>query len=862
MGRLMVRRLCALAALATVLVLPPQVLVATCNVPQPVAAVLAGVAGSTSGGSCVPSSALGSLVGFMALCVWVYLVLVAILRAAAVLGARARIAGASWLLTLTNRLAGGGWVRRLVDVALGLAMVTASGAGQLATPDQPDAPDATPGAFAAAAAPTHGSPRAAGGVDQPASIARDEPMVRYDEDRRWHVVRPGETLAMIAEQELGDPRLDELLFEQNQGRPMPDGGRLENPNLLRPGWIIELPSPRFIPPPATAPPELAPPATTASPSVPPPMTAPQQRRPHVVIELPSGSVIAFSLWVAMASALLLALLRNRRARLPEPPEPGICRYHPETATVTQQVIDRGQALATDEPWDVPASGQAEDAATPPLPTLALDDLACTDPGRVLAAERDDRPIDLDLTGLGALVLRGPDATRAARAAVVTMLTQHGPASAEVLAVGDVLEHVPDFPGLRRAGDLAGALSVLEAEAIHRTRRLDAEDIDDFTGYRRQRPDDPLPALVLLADHVPTTQTGRLEALAAQASRLGMSILLVDAQVEGAACIELDDTGTVAHATPTALADQLLGARMFSLSAAEAADLLATLARARSDQPASPLAPQPAEPFTPPDPAPSPPLRVRLLGSYRVETATAKRLGRGVRRKALELLAFYLLNPDGATQEQAVEALWPNAPLGREAQWFWNALGSLRRAIRDLCGDRDLQVIARDGDRYRIDPALFDVDLWRFESSLDQAKQAASAGDERAEAPALATAAQNYSGQLLDGHAGSWVTTPREDLRRRAVNALARLAELRERAGDQTGALAALHQAITIDTVAEELYRRTMRLQARVGLVDEARHTYHTLEHHLTELDLDPEPATETLAAKLLVPRRPPPRSRP
>jgi DNA-binding SARP family transcriptional activator len=426
----------------------------------------------------------------------------------------------------------------------------------------------------------------------------------------------------------------------------------------------------------------------------------------------------------------------------------------------------------------------------------------------------------------------------------------------VITVGDILEHVPDFPGLRRADDLAHALTLLETEVIHRTRRLDAEDINDFTSYRRQRPDDPLPALVLLADHLPTSQTGRLQALAAQTTKLGMGILLVDGQVEGAACIELDDNGTLTHATPTALADRLLGARMFSLSAAEAADLLATLARARADQPTPPpLAPQPAEPFTPPDPVPSPPLRVHLLGPYRVETATGKRLGRGVRRKALELLAFYLLNPDGATQEQAVEALWPNAPLGREAQWFWNALASLRRTIRDLCGDPDLQVIGRDGDRYHADPALFDVDLWRFESSLSKAKQAARADDQTVEAAALAAAAEAYGGQLLDGHAGSWATIPREDLRRRAVNALARLAELRERAGDQTGALAAFQQAITIDPVAEELYRRTMRLQAKLGLVDEARHTYQSLDRHLTELDLDPEPATQALAAELLVPLR-------
>jgi DNA-binding SARP family transcriptional activator len=61
-----------------------------------------------------------------------------------------------------------------------------------------------------------------------------------------------------------------------------------------------------------------------------------------------------------------------------------------------------------------------------------------------------------------------------------------------------------------------------------------------------------------------------------------------------------------------------------------------------------------------------------------------------------------------------------------------------------------------------------------------------------------------------------VEGPREDARRRAVDAQARLAELHETAGELEGALAALEGAISADPVAEELYRRLMRLQASSG----------------------------------------------
>ena len=854
---LVLRRLCALAILAVVLLMPPPLLLATCNLPQQVAAVLADVTVSPTGGACVPTSAVGSLLGFVGLCVWVYLVLVAFLRAVAVLGTRARVAGAAGLLAVTNHLVGGGWVRRLVDVALAAA-VAAGGAGQLLPPGS-----AIPEPVAAASATLH-----ADGLAQPTAARLAQGLegrlgAVAGQGERLYVVRPGDTLALIAERELGDADLAELLFLLNQGRLMPDGRRLERPDLVRPGWVLELPEPDLLPPPSTMAPPTAPPATTSAPPTSSPVVAaPQSRRPRVSVELPSGSVVAFSLWLAMSAALLLALLRSRRVRRLEPPEPGICRYRPETASVAEQLVDRGRAVleGEEEGSDEDANDDAAKVTKAPaapaalLPISPLAHLECVDPGRVAVAERDGQTVDLDLAGVGALVLVGPDAKRAARAAVVTMLAQHGPFSAEVLVVGDLLGNMADFPGLRRAADLAAALGVLEAEVIHRRRLLEAEEADDFTSHRREHPDDPLAALVLLAEQVPAREAGRLEALAAQGTQLGIGVLLVGTEFQRAARIELDDAGHIAHATPAALASRLIGARVFSLSQAEAASLLDSLARSRADLPSPPKAPPVVEPFDPPAPAPAPPLWIRLLGPYRVETADGRRLRAG-RRKALDLLAFYLLNPEGATQEQAVEALWPEVPLGQEARWFWNALGDLRRAVRKLCGDRETKVIAPDGERYRLDRELVEVDLWRLESCLAQAKQAASTGDEQAETAVLRAAADAYGGELLKGMSGMWIETPREDLRRRAVNALGRLAELRQAAGDDEGALGALEQAIAADPVAEVLYRRTMRLQARLGRVDAARHTYQVLQRHLGELDVDAEPETEALAAELLMPRR-------
>jgi DNA-binding SARP family transcriptional activator len=223
----------------------------------------------------------------------------------------------------------------------------------------------------------------------------------------------------------------------------------------------------------------------------------------------------------------------------------------------------------------------------------------------------------------------------------------------------------------------------------------------------------------------------------------------------------------------------------------------------------------------------------------------------LRASARELLAYYLVHPDGATLEQAVEAMWPDTELGRERERFWTALGNLRRTLRKATGAAQLKAIERDGVRYRVDLAVFAVDLWRFQQALPASTRAQLSPEV---ATALAEAGEAYGGVLLDGAPYAWVEVPREDLRRRAVDALARLAELRHAAGDPEGALAALEQAVAADPVAEELYRRIMRLEAALGRPDAVKRTYRLLARRLAGLDVDPDPTTEHLVADLL--RRP------
>jgi hypothetical protein len=148
-------------------------------------------------------------------------------------------------------------------------------------------------------------------------------------------------------------------------------------------------------------------------------------------------------------------------------------------------------------------------------------------------------------------------------------------------------------------------------------------------------------------------------------------------------------------------------------------------------------------------------------------------------------------------------------------------------------------------------AVFAVDLWRFQAALATARRAQL---DPAVAAALAEAGEAYGGVLLDGASYAWVEAPREGTRRRAVDALAHLAEPRQAAGDLEAARAALEQAVDADPVAEELYRRVMPLEAELGRPDAVRRTYRLLARRLADLDVDPDAETEQLVAELL--RRP------
>ena len=96
-----------------------------------------------------------------------------------------------------------------------------------------------------------------------------------------HVVSRGDTLSGIAAEELGDPHRFQEIFDLNDGAAQLDGRRLDDPDVIVPGWELDLPAATPVEPGIQAPadaleaaPVPPPPPADPQPAAPPPSTAP------------------------------------------------------------------------------------------------------------------------------------------------------------------------------------------------------------------------------------------------------------------------------------------------------------------------------------------------------------------------------------------------------------------------------------------------------------------------------------------------------------------------------------------------------------------------------------------------------------
>jgi hypothetical protein len=129
-------------------------------------------------------------------------------------------------------------------------------------------------------------------------------------------------------------------------------------------------------------------------------------------------------------------------------------------------------------------------------------------------------------------------------------------------------------------------------------------------------------------------------------------------------------------------------------------------------------------------------------------------------------------------------------------------------------------------------------------------EADTATDPDHRAAALSRALDHYTGDLADRYYDEWVEPLRISARRQAADAASRPAEHLER-DEPEKALRVLEAAAEVDRYNEDVYRRIMRIQARLRRPEAVRRTLDLVHARIGELDTEPDPQTITLAENLL-----------
>jgi DNA-binding SARP family transcriptional activator len=245
----------------------------------------------------------------------------------------------------------------------------------------------------------------------------------------------------------------------------------------------------------------------------------------------------------------------------------------------------------------------------------------------------------------------------------------------------------------------------------------------------------------------------------------------------------------------------------------------------------------------------PPVRLRVLGPVTLATASGP-VASGVRARAYAVLALLASHPAGRTLDQLADELRSaNGPADMRAALRAD-INSVRATLRKATGISG-KFVRHDTatGRYRIDPDLIDVDLWRMLSAIEAANQATD--DDTACLAALQEAADCYQGEFGTGLDEPVFLDHATTYRHQMLSVYGKIAEILE-LDNPDQAVAVLEKAATLDPVNEELHQRIMRIHGRAGRPDEVRRTLSRLEARLAEIgQAEPSAATRRVAQRQL-----------
>jgi DNA-binding SARP family transcriptional activator len=514
----------------------------------------------------------------------------------------------------------------------------------------------------------------------------------------------------------------------------------------------------------------------------------------------------------------------------------------------------------------------------PFPSVLRPPLTSMQRGLTIPLGRgpDDSAIHLAMLATGPVSISGPKAADLVRQMVIALAAQGPPEDLQMILLGIPadLQHIdwlPHVTGSYPWDKAAVPIREVQAELLRRARLFLEEGVEDIWAHLAHHPDDRLPGLLLVVGDPPAPLRGSAEGVAQQASSLGVALLGIGWEPAGSRL-------SAELRTDTDLRTNLPGFEQLQpllLGQGDAEEAIEIIQRAypSQEQDTEPLTGPVAEErllsiTTPKDsiplhissrrndelPAredlrqPSPPpgvVAVRCLGPFQI-SRSGRPIRKGWRSKSLELAAFLVAHPGGASKDRIVEELWPEIDPHQGSELFYVATSNLRGKLRSA--NDSGSYVDREGEVFRLEEGKWWVDAWEFEGLLEGSNRLDEAGHASGK---LRDAISLYQGEFCSERYYPWAEGIRERLRALFVRACAQLADRLSEVGRYENALSILERGIEADSVCEDLCRRAMAIEGRLGRRAAALTRYRKLEAKLdAELGVEPDPETQALTAQL------------
>ena len=233
-------------------------------------------------------------------------------------------------------------------------------------------------------------------------------------------------------------------------------------------------------------------------------------------------------------------------------------------------------------------------------------------------------------------------------------------------------------------------------------------------------------------------------------------------------------------------------------------------------------------------------RVLVLGPVEISGAVEDAPA-GRRRRATELITYLALRP-GASQHQLDEALWPGVRVSRGTR---NPLVSRARAWLGTASDGQPYVaMLGEGQEYRLHPGV-SCDWHDFCALARRGLAAGIDGADDLEAALNLVRGRPFLG--VNPAAYGWAEADAQDMISAIVNVAHTLAEAALELGDHRRARWAAARGISVEPIAEMLYRDAIRAAHVAGDDQDAARLLEALRRGIGELDPDDDIDEQTFA---------------